>query len=62
MLGIAVMQASLGGLLATAPSIASTPHGAFNILLSSGFFIALWLLAAALFHIATKTAPRTVYR
>jgi hypothetical protein len=62
MLGIAVMQASLGGLLATAPSIANTPHGALNILLSSGFFIALWLIAAALFRAAAKTAPGTIHR
>lgn len=60
MLGIAVMQALLGGLLATAPSIANSPDGAFNISLSSGFFIALWLLAAALFRAAAEGAGAPV--
>jgi len=41
MLGIAIMQALLAALLATAPSIANDPGGADHILLSSGLFIAL---------------------
>jgi len=60
MLGVAIMQAALGGLLATDPSVANTPHAAFKILLSSGSFIALWLLAAALFRVAAKAAPGSV--
>jgi len=60
MLGIAIMQALLGALLATDPSIANIPGGAFKISLSSGLFVALWLLAAALFRIAAKAASAPV--
>ncbi|WP_375397519.1 hypothetical protein [uncultured Sphingomonas sp.] len=54
MLGIAIMQALLGVAMATAPSIASTPHGAVKILLCSGLFMALWLVSAVCFRAAAK--------
>ena len=38
MLGIAIMQALLGALIATAPSTASVPGGAFKALLFSAIF------------------------
>lgn len=57
MLGVAIMQALLGALVATAPSTASTPGGAFRILLFTGFFMALWLISAAFFRAAAKAEP-----
>jgi hypothetical protein len=43
MLGVAIMQALLGVLIATAPSTADMPNGSLKALLFSGFFAALWL-------------------
>jgi len=57
MLGVAIMQALLGVAIATAPSTASTPDAAFRILLSSGVFMALWLVSAAFFRAAAKADP-----
>lgn len=54
MLGVAIMQTLLGALIATAPSTASTPGGAFKVLLFTGVFVALWLIAAAFFRAAAK--------
>ena len=54
MLGVAIMQALLGMLIATAPVTASMPGGPFRILLFSGAFAALWLASAACFRIAAK--------
>ena len=54
MVGVAIMQAALGGLIATAPSTASVPSGVFRVLLSSGVFMALWLVSAALFRAAAN--------
>lgn len=55
MLGVAIMQALLGIAIATAPSIATMPGGAFKALVFSGFFVALWLISAAFFRAAAKT-------
>src|SRR3954447_2987499 len=54
MLGVAIMQVLLGIAIATAPSTASTPDGAFRALLFGGGFTALWLVSAAFFRIASK--------
>ena len=58
MLGVAIMQALLGALIATAPSTASVPGGAFKALLFSAIFAALWLVSAAFFRIAAKSGHR----
>ena len=55
MLGVAIMQALLGALIATAPSTDSMPDGSFKALLFSAIFAALWLVSAAFFRIAAKT-------
>jgi hypothetical protein len=55
MLGVAIMQALLGALIATAPSTASTPDGSLKTLAFSAMFGALWLLSAAFFRIAAKS-------
>lgn len=54
MLGISIMQVLLGMLIATAPSVASTPDGPFRALLSSGVFTVLWLISAAFFRAAAN--------
>lgn len=54
MLGVAIMQAVLGIAIATAPSTQAVPDGALRILLFSGFFAALWLIAAAFFRAAAS--------
>lgn len=54
MLGVAIMQASLGGLIATAPSSASMEGGPGRALLFSGVFALLWLISAACFRAASK--------
>jgi len=54
MVGVAIMQALLGMLIATAPVTAAVPNGPSNALLFSGFFIALWLISANFFRIASK--------
>lgn len=51
MLAVAGLQALLGLAVATAPSTArDEPMGAIGVLALSGFFAALWLISAALFH------------
>ena len=51
MLAVAGVQAVLAAAVATAPSTArEEPMGAIGVLVLSGGFIALWLIAAALFH------------
>ena len=54
MLGVAVMQMLLGLLIATAPLTANEPDGPFKALLFNGFFMALWLLSATFFWVASK--------
>ena len=54
MVGVAIMQALLGMMIATAPVTARTPDGPSNALLFSGFFTALWLISANFFRIASK--------
>lgn len=54
MVGVAVMQAMLGLLIATAPVTASVPDGPSRALLFSGFFTALWLVSAAFFRAASR--------
>jgi len=53
MVGVSVMQGALGLLVATAPVTANVDGGPFMALLYNGFFAALWLVSAALFHAAT---------
>jgi hypothetical protein len=54
-LGVAIMQALLGALIATAPSTANMPGGSFKALLFSAIFAALWLVSAAFFRLAAKS-------
>ena len=54
MLGVAVMQAVLGALTATAPVTASVADGVLNAVLFNGVFSALWLLSARCFQSAAK--------
>ena len=54
MLGVAIMQALLGVAIATAPSTANMPNGAFKALMFGGFFTVLWLISAACFRAAAK--------
>jgi predicted membrane channel-forming protein YqfA (hemolysin III family) len=56
MLGIAIMQALFGIAIGTAPSSAGLPNGPFRALLFSAFFVVLWLISAAFFRAAAKTA------
>lgn len=55
MVGVAVMQAALGFLTATAPSTATLPGGPTQVLIFAGGFCLLWLVAAALFRVAAKS-------
>ena len=54
MLGVAVMQATVGILIATAPITASVPGKSFKALLFSGFFALLWLISGAFLRAAAK--------
>lgn len=54
MAGVAVMQAALGLLTATAPSTAGLPGGPMKVLIFSGVFSLLWLASGALFLVADK--------
>jgi hypothetical protein len=54
MLGVAILQALLGVAIATAPSTASKPDGAFRALLFASIFTALWLISANFFRAAAK--------
>src|SRR5437868_3175937 len=58
MLGVAIMQALLGALIATAPSTANIADGPVRILLFSATFAALWLVSAAFFRIAANSDHR----
>nr|NUR37138.1 hypothetical protein [Sphingomonas sp.] len=58
MVGVAVMQALLGAVIATAPSTASIPDGSLKALLSGAIFAMLWLVSAAFFRIAMKRDQR----
>lgn len=58
MLGVAVMQAALGLLTATAPSTSSLPGGSMKVLIFTGGFSLLWLASAALFHLAGRSAAQ----
>ena len=49
MVGVAAMQAAVGGLIATAPITANEPDGPFKALLYSGFFALLWLVSGGFF-------------
>jgi hypothetical protein len=54
MVGVAVMQAAVGMLIATAPSTASLPNGSLKVLVFSAVFAALWLMSAMFFRAAAK--------
>lgn len=54
MLGAAIMQTTVGVLIATAPNTASIPDGPFKALLFSGLFALLWLISATFFRAAAK--------
>jgi hypothetical protein len=54
MVGVAVMQAMVGSLIATAPLTANAPGGPVRVLVGSGGFVLLWLIAAAFFRVAAK--------
>src|SRR5262245_33180112 len=50
MAGVAVMQAMVGILIATAPIVANVPGESVKALQFSGVFAALWLTSAAFFR------------
>ena len=54
MVGVAVMQALLGMLIATAPVTATMLHGPSKALLFSSFFTLLWLISANFLRIASR--------
>jgi hypothetical protein len=54
MVGVAIMQAMLGMLIATAPMIANASNGPVKALAFSAFFALLWLISAACFRAAAK--------
>ena len=54
MLGVAVMQAAVGALTATAPIVANVPGESMRALLFSGFFVVLWLVSGAFFRAAAS--------
>lgn len=54
MLGVAVMQLSLGSLIATAPVTANMPGGLFKVLLFNVLFALLWLISSALFYASSR--------
>jgi len=63
MFGVAIMQATVGVLIATATVTTTLPDGAFRALLFSGGFGAMWLISAVFFRAAAKgdhkdSAPR----
>ncbi|MCL6699531.1 hypothetical protein LZ496_12140 [Sphingomonas sp. NSE70-1] len=55
MFAVAGVQLLLAIAVATAPSTASDPMGATGVLKLSGFFVLLWLIAAALFHRSARS-------
>lgn len=54
MVGVAIMQGTVGMLIATAPVTANIPDGPLKALLSSGFLALLWLISAAFFRAAAR--------
>ena len=58
MIGIAIMQTTVGMLIATAPVTANVSGESFKALLFSGFFAVLWLVSGAFFRTAAKTERR----
>lgn len=54
MLGVAVMQAATGSLIATAPITANIPGESLKALAYSGFFVLLWLASGAFFRAAAR--------
>jgi len=56
MVGVAVMQAAVGSLIATAPVTANVPGESMKALVFSGFFALLWLVSAAFFRAAAARA------
>jgi len=54
MLGVAIMQAVVGILIATAPVTANVRGESFKALAFSGFFAMLWLVSGAFFRKAAK--------
>ena len=52
--GVAVMQAAVGSLIATAPVTANAPGESLKALLFSGFFALLWLVSGAFFRAAAR--------
>jgi hypothetical protein len=54
MAGVAVMQAAVGSLIATAPITANVPGESLKALLFSGVFALLWLVSGAFFRAAGK--------
>jgi len=54
MVGVTVMQAAVGALIATAPITANVPGEPLKALLFSGFFALLWLVSGAFFRAAAK--------
>ena len=61
MVGISIMQMSLGLATATAPITANIPDGPFKAILFNGVFAILWLVSATLFHAAAKRNYRTAF-
>ena len=55
MLGVAIMQAAVGMLIATAPMTANVPGESFKAVLYSGFFAVLWLVSGGFFRAASRT-------
>jgi hypothetical protein len=55
MVGVAVMQAMLGALIATAPITTSVPGGSMKALAFSSVFALLWLTSAACFRSAARS-------
>ena len=58
MLAVAGVQALLGAAIATAPStVINDAKGPLGVVVLSGGFVVLWLIAAALFHRSARAAP-----
>lgn len=55
MLAVAVVQTLLAIAVATAPSTAQEAMGPWGVLALSAFFVGLWLVAAALFHLSASS-------
>ena len=56
MVGVAIMQAAVGSLIATAPVTANVPGESMKALVFSGFFALLWLVSGAFFRAAAARA------